>query len=66
MEAEIRDREESIRRIITDQEKVEKEIMEGKQAQRHLAELAKRDQRPRFKSGKDGEEGGFSAPAGEV
>lgn len=66
MEAEIRDREEAIRRIITDQEKIEKEIMEGKQAQRHLAELAKRDQRPRFKSGKEGDEGGLNLSAGEV
>lgn len=66
MEAEIRDREESIRRIIADQEKIEKEIMEGKQAQRHLAEIAKRDQRPRFKTGKDGDDAGLSFPSAEA
>lgn len=62
IEAEIRDREESIRRIIADQEKIEKEIMEGKQAQRHLAEIAKRDNRPRFQTGKDGDDAGLSFP----
>lgn len=65
IEIEIREREESIRRIIADQEKVEKEIMEGKQAQRHLAELAKREHRPRFKNGKEADDQPpFSSPEG--
>lgn len=57
MESEIREREESIRKVLLEQEKVEKEIMEGKQAQRHLAELAKRERGPRFKNGKEAEDG---------
>ncbi len=51
IETEIKDREAAIRGILTHQEAIEKEIVEAKQAQRHLTELAKRDQKTRFKIG---------------
>lgn len=51
IETEIKDREAAIRGILTQQEAIEKEIIEAKQAQRHLTELAKRDQKTRFKIG---------------
>lgn len=47
IETEIRSREEAMRAILTQQEAVEKEIIEAKQTQRHLAELAKREQKGR-------------------
>ncbi len=47
IESEIKAREESMRAILAQQESVEKEIIEAKQTQRHLAELAKREQKGR-------------------
>lgn len=47
IETEIRSREEAMRAILSQQESVEKEIIEAKQTQRHLAELAKREQKGR-------------------
>lgn len=47
IESEIKAREESMRLVLSQQEAVEKEIIEAKQTQRHLAELAKREQKPR-------------------
>ncbi len=46
---EIKGREEAMRAILSQQENIEKEILEAKQAQRHLAELAKRDQKSKFR-----------------
>jgi hypothetical protein len=40
--------------------------MEGKQAQRHLAELAKREKTPRFKNGREVEENGIGLEQGEA
>ena len=45
MAKEIREREEMMRKILTDQQAVEKEIIEARQAQRHLSELAKRGEK---------------------
>jgi thiol-disulfide isomerase/thioredoxin len=49
IENEIKEREENIRAILSQQESVEKEIVEAKQTQRHLAEIAKRDQKGKVK-----------------
>ena len=42
-----------MRKILSEQEKIEKEIIEGKQAQRHLAEQAKREGTLKIKTSKD-------------
>lgn len=61
IETEIKDREAAIRSILTQQEAIEKEIIEAKQAQRHMTELAKRDQKTRFKIGSPQELGSEAA-----
>lgn len=43
MEVEIRDREDEMRKLLIEQETVEREVIEAKQAQRHLAEKLKRE-----------------------
>lgn len=64
IEAEMKEREAAIRTILIQQEAVEKEIVDAKQAQRHMAELAKRDQhKGRIKPGAGAGNYHLEAPA---